>query len=74
MLNMEVPHNYARWCGYYQDPWVSFVTTYELSTRVLKITLCQKEVLLFPKIGCVKNFSSVTHPHSQMSVRIYTFS
>ena len=34
---MEVrPCNYFRWCGYFWGPWVSFVTTYELSVRVPK--------------------------------------
>ena len=36
---MEVrPYNYFRWSGYFQGPWVSFVTTDEFSVRVSKIT------------------------------------
>ena len=33
----------------------------------------QKKVVLFPKIGRVKVFLSLTHPRSQMCVRIYLF-
>ena len=32
------PYSYFRWCGYFQSPWVSFVTTDEFSVSVTKIT------------------------------------
>ena len=34
----------------------------------------KKKVVLFPEIGLVKIFSSLTHPHSRMCIRIYIFS
>ena len=33
----------------------------------------QKKVVLFPEIGRVKMFLSLTRPHNQMCVRIYVF-
>ena len=39
MSHMEVcPYSYFQWCGYFQGPWVSFVTTNEFSVRVTRIT------------------------------------
>ena len=36
---MEVhPYSYFQLCGYFRGPWVSFITTDELSVRVTKIT------------------------------------
>ena len=32
-----------------------------------------KKVVLFPEIGRVKSFLSLTRPHSQMCIRIYIF-
>ena len=38
-LCMEArPYSYFWWCGYFCGPWVSFVTTDELSVRFTKIT------------------------------------
>ena len=31
-------YSYFWWCGYFQGPWVSFVTTDEFSVKVIKIT------------------------------------
>ena len=37
MSCMEVcPYSYFCWCGYFQGPWMLFVTTDELSLRVTK--------------------------------------
>ena len=33
------PYSYFSRCGYFWDPWMSFVTTDELSVRITKITL-----------------------------------
>ena len=33
----------------------------------------KKKVVLFPEIGLVKIFSSLTRPHSRMCIRIYIF-
>ena len=32
------PYSYFQWCGYFWSPWVSFVSTDELSVKVTKIT------------------------------------
>ena len=29
------PYSYFQWCGYFQSPWVSFVTTDESSKKLL---------------------------------------
>ena len=33
----------------------------------------KKQVVLFPEIGRVKNFLSLTRPHSKVSIKIYIF-
>ena len=37
------------------------------------ISLGQKKVVLFPEIGRVKFFLSLTHPYSRMCIRIFFF-
>ena len=69
---MEVPYNHFWWCGYYQGPWVSFVTTDEFSTRVLKITLGQKRSTFVSRNWLCEKFF-ITHLHNQMCIRIHIF-
>ena len=38
-----------------------------------RISTWTKKVILFPEIAWVKIFSSFTHPHSRMCIRIYIF-
>ena len=40
---------------------------------IINFTLGQKKVVLFPEIGRVKNFLSVTCPHSRICSSIYIF-
>ena len=41
--------------------------------RMRKEIVRLKEVILFPEIGWVKFFSSLTSPHGRMCIRIYIF-
>ena len=45
---------------------------HQKSTKTKYVGSAKKKVL-FPEIGCVKMFLSLTHPHSQKFVRTYIF-
>ena len=40
---------------------------------IINFTLGQKKVVLFPEIGRIKNFLSITCPHSRICSSIYIF-
>ena len=59
---------------------LSFVQQCKIQVNVLNrkwkskwLYIYAKKVVLFPEIGRVKFFSSLTHPHSRMCIRIYIF-
>ena len=76
MMEMH-SYSYFWWCGYFWDPWVSFVTADEFSVRVTKITsrillLVSHELTAYLSIFNLSKLWSYYQKHVNQIILNYT--